>query len=146
MLKKNNVISNSPCIWFSCTLKYDYHYNKRVYLRQGSTSAMCESILRRHGLRTGFYSSPHLVAVRERIRLGGRVLGEDEFAKYFHEVYDKLEATQVNLLLVSAHGPASRRHSRESWRCTGLPMDSCLTRHPQPSFWSKQKWFFPIRV
>ncbi|KAL0850601.1 hypothetical protein ABMA28_012362 [Loxostege sticticalis] len=62
---------------------------------KGSTSAMCESILRRHGLRTGFYSSPHLVAVRERIRLGGRVLGEDEFAKYFHEVYDKLEATQA---------------------------------------------------
>ncbi|XP_028159838.1 folylpolyglutamate synthase, mitochondrial-like isoform X1 [Ostrinia furnacalis] len=62
---------------------------------KGSTSAMCESILRRHGFRTGFYSSPHLVAVRERIRLGGRVMSEENFARHFHRVYDKLEASQA---------------------------------------------------
>lgn len=62
---------------------------------KGSTSAMCESILRTHGFRTGFYSSPHLVAVRERIRLGGRVLTERQFAEYFYEVYDALYNTQA---------------------------------------------------
>lgn len=61
---------------------------------KGSTSAMCESILRHHGFRTGFYSSPHLVAVRERVRLNGRVISEDMFAKYFHDVHQRLEDTQ----------------------------------------------------
>ncbi|XP_028029581.1 folylpolyglutamate synthase, mitochondrial-like isoform X2 [Bombyx mandarina] len=61
---------------------------------KGSTSAMCESILRHHGFRTGFYSSPHLVAVRERVRLDGRVISEDMFAKYFHDVHQRLEDTQ----------------------------------------------------
>ncbi|CAH2095873.1 unnamed protein product [Euphydryas editha] len=62
---------------------------------KGSTSAMCESILRTHGFRTGFYSSPHLVAVRERIRLGGRILSKSQFTKYFYEVYDALYKTQA---------------------------------------------------
>ncbi|CAH2068181.1 unnamed protein product, partial [Iphiclides podalirius] len=61
---------------------------------KGSTSAMCESVLRQHGYRTGFYSSPHLVAVRERIRLGGRVIAKEGFARHFHEVYDRLHASQ----------------------------------------------------
>ncbi|CAK1548041.1 unnamed protein product [Leptosia nina] len=61
---------------------------------KGSTSAMCESILRAYGYRTGFYSSPHLVAVRERIRLAGIPLSEATFADYFHKVYDALYKTQ----------------------------------------------------
>ncbi|CAH0600855.1 unnamed protein product [Chrysodeixis includens] len=61
---------------------------------KGSTSAMCESILRHHGFRTGFYSSPHLVAVRERIRLDGRVISEAQFAKHFHQVYDMLDGSK----------------------------------------------------
>ncbi|KAJ8734346.1 hypothetical protein PYW07_014897 [Mythimna separata] len=62
---------------------------------KGSTSAMCESILRHHGFRTGFYSSPHLVAVRERIRLDGRVITEEQFARHFHQVHDLLDATKA---------------------------------------------------
>ncbi|KAJ8734482.1 hypothetical protein PYW08_013732 [Mythimna loreyi] len=62
---------------------------------KGSTSAMCESILRHHGFRTGFYSSPHLVAVRERIRLDGRVITEEQFARHFHQVHDLLDGTKA---------------------------------------------------
>lgn len=62
---------------------------------KGSTSAMCESILRQHGFRTGFYSSPHLVAVRERIRLDGRVISEEQFARHFHQVHDMLDGTKA---------------------------------------------------
>lgn len=40
---------------------------------QGSTCAMVESILRSCGYRTGLFTSPHLVDVRERIRLEGWV-------------------------------------------------------------------------
>lgn len=39
---------------------------------KGSTCAFCESILRHSGLKTGFYSSPHLVSVTERIRINGK--------------------------------------------------------------------------
>ncbi|MCU0233834.1 MAG: Mur ligase family protein [Thermoanaerobaculales bacterium] len=41
---------------------------------KGSTAAMAEAILRGHGLRTGLYTSPHLVRVEERVRLGGRAV------------------------------------------------------------------------
>lgn len=41
---------------------------------KGSTGFFLESILRASGIRTGFYSSPHLEDVRERIRVSGRKL------------------------------------------------------------------------
>jgi len=39
---------------------------------KGSTAAMLDAILAAHGLRTGLYTSPHLVRVEERVRVGGR--------------------------------------------------------------------------
>ena len=41
---------------------------------KGSTCAMVERILRESGYRTGLYTSPHLVDVRERIRINGCAL------------------------------------------------------------------------
>ena len=57
---------------------------------KGSTCAFTESILRHHGLKTGFFSSPHLVSATERIRIDGKPLSQDDFAKHFWEVYDKV--------------------------------------------------------
>jgi len=57
---------------------------------KGSTCAFCESILRHSGLKTGFYSSPHLVTVRERIRINGEPIEQDKFTSYFWSVYDKV--------------------------------------------------------
>ncbi|PRD34746.1 UNVERIFIED_CONTAM: Folylpolyglutamate synthase [Trichonephila clavipes] len=54
---------------------------------KGSTCAFSESILRKHGYKTGFYSSPHLISVNERIRINGKPISKDAFAKYFWEVY-----------------------------------------------------------
>lgn len=39
---------------------------------KGSVAAMAEGLLRGHGLRTGLYTSPHLVDPSERIRIEGR--------------------------------------------------------------------------
>lgn len=36
---------------------------------KGSTAAMVEALLREHGLRTGLFTSPHLVDLRERIQI-----------------------------------------------------------------------------
>lgn len=38
---------------------------------KGSTCAVVERVLREAGYRTGLYTSPHLIDVRERIRING---------------------------------------------------------------------------
>ncbi len=47
---------------------------------KGSTTAMIESVLRAAGYRTGMYTSPHLHTFRERIRLNGQPVLEEEVA------------------------------------------------------------------
>uniref|UniRef100_A0A8W7PZA7 tetrahydrofolate synthase n=1 Tax=Anopheles coluzzii TaxID=1518534 RepID=A0A8W7PZA7_ANOCL len=59
---------------------------------EGSTCAMIESILRSNGYRTGFFSSPHLVSVKERVRLNGMPLSSDKFRLYFWKIYKQLLA------------------------------------------------------
>jgi dihydrofolate synthase/folylpolyglutamate synthase len=46
---------------------------------KGSTAHLAEAILREAGYRTGLYTSPHLVDMRERIRLDGIPVSEKEF-------------------------------------------------------------------
>ena len=47
---------------------------------KGSASAMLAAMLHAAGLRTGLYTSPHLRSVRERIRVDGRCIAEDDLA------------------------------------------------------------------
>ncbi|XP_047426356.1 folylpolyglutamate synthase, mitochondrial isoform X2 [Mugil cephalus] len=61
---------------------------------KGSTCAFTEQILRNYGFRTGFYSSPHLVQVRERIRINGQPIGKELFTKYFWQIYGRLDDTK----------------------------------------------------
>jgi dihydrofolate synthase/folylpolyglutamate synthase len=61
---------------------------------KGSTAAMLESICRAAGLRAGLYTSPHLVSITERIRLGGREISRDEFARFASVVRAASEAVE----------------------------------------------------
>ncbi|WVQ85546.1 hypothetical protein IAT38_007712 [Cryptococcus sp. DSM 104549] len=74
---------------------------------KGSTSAFTERILRAHmaGKKIGLYTSPHLCAVRERIRINGEPISEEDFAKYFFEVWDKLEADPKTLTPLTPQFP-----------------------------------------
>jgi len=47
---------------------------------KGSTAAMTEAILRAGGVRTGLFTSPHLLSITERIRVGGEPIPPDQFA------------------------------------------------------------------
>lgn len=47
---------------------------------KGSTASTLASILHASGLRTGLYTSPHLVRINERIRLDDHSIGDDDFA------------------------------------------------------------------
>src|SRR3989338_4266208 len=48
---------------------------------KGSTAAMLDSILNAAGIRTGLYTSPHLVDLRERIQTDGKIISERDFAE-----------------------------------------------------------------
>lgn len=55
---------------------------------KGSTSAVCESILRAGGHKTGLYTSPHLVDIRERIRINGKLISREKFARKVSELIE----------------------------------------------------------
>ncbi|HUB66088.1 MAG TPA: folylpolyglutamate synthase/dihydrofolate synthase family protein [Candidatus Methylacidiphilales bacterium] len=58
---------------------------------KGSTAAFCESCLRASGHRTGLYTSPHLVSVRERIQIDRQPISETDFAAGMGAVRGALE-------------------------------------------------------
>lgn len=66
---------------------------------KGSVAAMVESIARASGHRTGLLTSPHLVKIEERIRVGGVEVGEPEFARAVEEVRLASEALLAERLL-----------------------------------------------
>ena len=58
---------------------------------KGSTCAMLDACCRAAGLRTGLFTSPHLVTFRERMRLDGEMIGEDEVAAGLSEIRELTE-------------------------------------------------------
>lgn len=82
---------------------------------KGSTCAFVNSFLKAHGERTGFpkkigfYTSPHLKYVQERIQIDSQPLSEDLFSRYVFEVWDGLSRSSSKprylqlLMLVSVH-------------------------------------------
>ncbi|KAL4810980.1 Mur ligase [Aspergillus unguis] len=67
---------------------------------KGSTSTFISSILHQYTPsrssspkvnKVGLYTSPHLRFARERIRIDSEPLSEEQFARYFFEVWDRLD-------------------------------------------------------
>lgn len=58
---------------------------------KGSTAACIESVLRVAGVRTGLYTSPDLHTFRERMRVRGRLISEQEMADLVPEIRAKVE-------------------------------------------------------
>jgi dihydrofolate synthase / folylpolyglutamate synthase len=69
---------------------------------KGSTCAMIASACRAAGMRTGLYTSPHLVSPTERIVLNGHAVPEARFAELFEIVHRTAEAL-VNSGEIDAH-------------------------------------------
>jgi dihydrofolate synthase/folylpolyglutamate synthase len=61
---------------------------------KGSTAATLASILHASGLRTGLYTSPHLVRINERIRIDGENIDDEKFAL----LHDMVERTAERLI------------------------------------------------
>ncbi len=59
---------------------------------KGSTCAFLASIFQQGGLRTGLYTSPHLISPVERIKLNGQSIPEAAFATVMTQVRDAVES------------------------------------------------------
>jgi len=58
---------------------------------KGSTAAALASLLNAAGERVGLYTSPHLVSIRERIRLGDELIREEDFARLVSQLSEVQE-------------------------------------------------------
>lgn len=59
---------------------------------KGSTSIMIASVLQASGYLTGLYTSPHLLAINERIRIGNQAVTNEEFVELTDLVKPAVEA------------------------------------------------------
>ena len=62
---------------------------------KGSTSYYLSGILQAHGVKTGLYTSPHLVNLRERIRVNDVPIDEDSLGRLLLKVKAAAEEAQV---------------------------------------------------
>src|SRR6202034_99293 len=58
-----------------------------------STARMIDALLRARGLRTGRFTSPHLVSIRERICIDGQPIDADQFVALYNELEPYLQLT-----------------------------------------------------
>ena len=63
---------------------------------KGSVTAMAASMLEAAGYSTGLFTSPHLHTFRERIRVGGRPIAEDEFAWLVEALWPAVEEMRLS--------------------------------------------------
>src|SRR4026209_2922591 len=54
---------------------------------KGSVAAMLDAILRENSYKTGLYTSPHLISVRERIRVQGQSISNEDFERVLEQVF-----------------------------------------------------------
>lgn len=59
---------------------------------KGSVCAFIAEILQEHGLRVGLYTSPHLVDFRERIKINGSEIPEEDVVRIASELRSQMES------------------------------------------------------
>ncbi len=58
---------------------------------KGSTCAYLASMFHEGGLRCGLFISPHLVTIRERFQIDGRLVSEEDFVEVFGRVKEQID-------------------------------------------------------
>src|SRR5947209_16927957 len=58
---------------------------------KGSTAVMLDSICRAAGIRSGLFTSPHLISITERISINGEQVSRDQFARLTSKVKNAAE-------------------------------------------------------
>jgi dihydrofolate synthase/folylpolyglutamate synthase len=68
---------------------------------KGTTATMIAELLGRHGFHTGLYTSPHIVSIRERIRINGTMIGRTDFARAVSAMKSKIERVEKLMIPVT---------------------------------------------
>lgn len=58
---------------------------------KGSTSHMLASVFQAHGYKTGLYTSPHLLDFRERVKINGEVIPQEDVISFVEANEEKLK-------------------------------------------------------
>ena len=72
---------------------------------KGSVSNMLASIFQEAGYKVGLYTSPHLKDFRERIRINGEMIAEEDVMKYYQDLIvksDEIKASFFEMTVVMA--------------------------------------------
>lgn len=64
---------------------------------KGSTARFISSLLAHHGLKVGFFSSPHLVHFNERIRINGKAISDEDFIRISRQIAKQVYAIDEKL-------------------------------------------------
>ncbi len=54
---------------------------------KGSTACFLEALIRHHGLKTGLYTSPHLISMKERIRINYSTLSDNSWLESANDLF-----------------------------------------------------------
>ena len=77
-----------------------HHNCKSVHVAgtngKGSTSHMLASVFQEAGYKTGLYTSPHLIDFRERIRINGEMIPEENVVQFIDTYKAKFEAMELS--------------------------------------------------
>lgn len=80
---------------FASELRIDLARKKFIHVAgtngKGSTCAMIDSVARASGVKSGLFTSPHLVGFRERIQLDGELIPEDDVAEGLTRIRELIE-------------------------------------------------------
>ncbi|HSF89478.1 MAG TPA: hypothetical protein VLA46_08685, partial [Saprospiraceae bacterium] len=68
---------------------------------KGSTSHMIASVLQATGQKVGLYTSPHYVDFRERIKVNGEMIGENEVIRFVQNYKEKWTVIQPSFFEIT---------------------------------------------
>jgi dihydrofolate synthase/folylpolyglutamate synthase len=93
---KSTQVANGYSATGGCTHSFDLPVVHIVGTNgKGSTATFLDFLAREHGLKTGLFTSPHLVCVRERIKINGQLISTDKWLELANIVY--MKCSHLNL-------------------------------------------------
>ncbi|WP_300600015.1 folylpolyglutamate synthase/dihydrofolate synthase family protein [Niabella sp.] len=68
---------------------------------KGSVSHMLASILQSQGYKTGLYTSPHLTDFRERVKVNGKMIGEQDVVAFIEKIRPEIERVEPSFFEIT---------------------------------------------
>jgi len=90
---------------------------------KGSVCAMIDAIAQAAGHRTGLFTSPHLISFRERVRVNGEKISEDEVAHGLTEICERIRDWDPHPTFFEITTALALRHFQKT-RCEILVLET----------------------